>query len=822
MLLSTSPTSLRDYTTQSFTGSGCAQSPATSCRCTHLTDFSAGRALPAANGLVAAVVSASAVPPLPQSDRMRMLSGFVFGLFGMMVATAAASFAADCAARRRVLAKVHGARLGFTKAEGTAAWLWSSFSLDPIDNHVGRVDGSLARLAAVIGLPAIRLRAAIPSALIRGSAREALGRSKGISADAVHNAAPEYEAFVRALYGLRGARPPQQAPRGPVGGGGGLLAAAEAGQSSPAKPLQGSPPPHEKERHASPAHKASPAAAGADAAAPDAVELVDARYVRTSSTGGGQRPAAPPKASGFAFSRAQEGSSRGGSKRATSMRGPVGGELGSRRGGGALGDGSKRASATGGDGSTKRGDGSKCGGGSGSGKATGSASPTPHQRRAEASPQRREASPQRRGGASPLLRKELSPSKRDASPSKRAAAGPHADAGAQPHGHHHYHRTSSTDRDAAKQKLTPRPSGGDDDALDLERKHDHRRSSQASGGSEARVSVGGGHGGRRASASAAGDPAAAQQHQGKPHHHHHHDLGRASANAAPGREEPTLASHPMGLGRHTGDPGAEQRAEGAEGEKARKHKKKEKGKEKEKKDKEEKVAPRERPERGHAVEKRKEEALAEAPNLACALRFETLFHSLRAGALAALQDFSHFLLPDKRTCGLLPFHLSAQRPPWRSRASTPSPSSRRRKPPTATSRPPPTSATSRSTPGAAAGAPPTSRRSRTSTRWWKPSQRCSRPGTSAPAAGGSPRRARGGSCCCRPRTGPGRRRRTWRRRCWRGRWGRRTCPRTWAGSAAERRREEKPPRSSRATAKRLAAAFWKSESRESLARRAAP
>lgn len=54
---------------------------------------------------------------------------------------------------------------------------------------VSRVDGTLVHLCALIGVPSIRLRAAVPESLLPGTLEEAIGRAGGLSATAIRMAA---------------------------------------------------------------------------------------------------------------------------------------------------------------------------------------------------------------------------------------------------------------------------------------------------------------------------------------------------------------------------------------------------------------------------------------------------------------------------------------------------------------------------------------------------------------------------------------------------------------------------------------------------------
>ena len=64
------------------------------------------------------------------------------------------------------------------------------------------MDGPLTELAAVLGVPVVRLRAAIPEELLPGSLVQALGRSRGLSAKALTASAPDLLRKIRRAFRL--------------------------------------------------------------------------------------------------------------------------------------------------------------------------------------------------------------------------------------------------------------------------------------------------------------------------------------------------------------------------------------------------------------------------------------------------------------------------------------------------------------------------------------------------------------------------------------------------------------------------------------------
>ena len=67
---------------------------------------------------------------------------------------------------------------------------------------MAHLDGPLTELAAVLGVPVVRLRAAIPEELLPGSLMQALGRSRGLSAKALTASAPDLLRKIRRAFRL--------------------------------------------------------------------------------------------------------------------------------------------------------------------------------------------------------------------------------------------------------------------------------------------------------------------------------------------------------------------------------------------------------------------------------------------------------------------------------------------------------------------------------------------------------------------------------------------------------------------------------------------
>lgn len=122
---------------------------------------------------------------------------------------------------------------------------------DPLSGAVSQVSGSLVALCGLIGMPVIRLRAALPESLLEGTLEQAVGRANGLSPAALRDATAGWRRALRALYGGtaaggKGTRAPRdygytdgsllRAPLGPKRKGaaavlGGAAAATDGGRS---------------------------------------------------------------------------------------------------------------------------------------------------------------------------------------------------------------------------------------------------------------------------------------------------------------------------------------------------------------------------------------------------------------------------------------------------------------------------------------------------------------------------------------------------------------------------------------------------------------
>lgn len=169
---------------------------------------------------------------------LQMLFGIVIGLFGLMHLIAGVSIALDSRRLSLERQKIRSPAFGFREA-GPGVWTWrfslvrrlhhtnmvlgscsaahhdpkrrvwllKSFPSSPLQDPVGeldRVQGPLVQFASLLGVPVIRLRAAIPPELISGRVEEAVGRKDGFSTAGFRSTAVTWRVVLERLYGKRG------------------------------------------------------------------------------------------------------------------------------------------------------------------------------------------------------------------------------------------------------------------------------------------------------------------------------------------------------------------------------------------------------------------------------------------------------------------------------------------------------------------------------------------------------------------------------------------------------------------------------------------
>jgi hypothetical protein len=126
--------------------------------------------------------------------KLRMLAGVVIGLFCVMHLGAALGALQDRSERQRTLARLHSRALGFTPCDSgdEAAWVWE-LRQEAVKRDLDTLAGPAANAARLVGMPYIRLRAALPEELLPGgSVATATGRACGLSAAAVEANSRDY------------------------------------------------------------------------------------------------------------------------------------------------------------------------------------------------------------------------------------------------------------------------------------------------------------------------------------------------------------------------------------------------------------------------------------------------------------------------------------------------------------------------------------------------------------------------------------------------------------------------------------------------------
>ena len=194
-----------DAARQLWTGVGCAAPSTLACACLHLTSFSGGAA-PALG--VASLSAMTSLNPADIFTKLKALAAIIFTLFGAMHLFGAWLLLSDERAKASTLARLRNRRSGYFAAPG-GAWLWDLRHAEVKDQgaHVG--EEALARVAALMGVPLVRLRAAVPEELLEGCLSAAIGRPtrSGLTPEAVASAARSMLARL------------QTAARGAVNGG---------------------------------------------------------------------------------------------------------------------------------------------------------------------------------------------------------------------------------------------------------------------------------------------------------------------------------------------------------------------------------------------------------------------------------------------------------------------------------------------------------------------------------------------------------------------------------------------------------------------------
>ena len=129
--------------------------------------------------------------------KLKTLFEVVICLFGGMWAGAALGFFFDRRARARALRRLTAPEAGFRVTED-GVWLWR-FHLDELEEELAPPTGSAVRLSAIIGMPYVRLRAALPDELISTNLAAALGRRHSFSVSGMVSSLPEQKDVLRSL-----------------------------------------------------------------------------------------------------------------------------------------------------------------------------------------------------------------------------------------------------------------------------------------------------------------------------------------------------------------------------------------------------------------------------------------------------------------------------------------------------------------------------------------------------------------------------------------------------------------------------------------------
>ena len=122
-------------------------------------------------------------------------------MFAAMNVGALGALVLDVRERRATLARLMRPESGFAELPG-GVWVWRC-AQEPLARAVQAPTGSAVQLAAVFGLPFVRLRAALPEALFSGSVGQATGRRAGMSAKGLEDEREEnVEVMTQLMQGL--------------------------------------------------------------------------------------------------------------------------------------------------------------------------------------------------------------------------------------------------------------------------------------------------------------------------------------------------------------------------------------------------------------------------------------------------------------------------------------------------------------------------------------------------------------------------------------------------------------------------------------------
>lgn len=151
------------------------------CSCLHLTDFAGGSEPRLSVASLDQMLSLTAADIV---NKLRAILALVLCLFGTMHVFSGIAYKFDKRYQRRLVQAVQSESFQY-RVEPNGAWTWRITQGKP-DEAVGHLEGPLAELCRVIGTPVVRVRAAVPEELLGGDLASALGRSIGLSAEAVY------------------------------------------------------------------------------------------------------------------------------------------------------------------------------------------------------------------------------------------------------------------------------------------------------------------------------------------------------------------------------------------------------------------------------------------------------------------------------------------------------------------------------------------------------------------------------------------------------------------------------------------------------------
>jgi hypothetical protein len=129
--------------------------------------------------------------------KLRFLFIVVASLFGFMNLGALIAAIMDLGEKRKTLAALQSPECGFSETHG-GAWTWSC-EQEALESAVEAPRGSAFALSAVMGVPFVRLRAALPEEFFAGSVGQALGRRAGLSVQGLQDARDDNIAAMQQL-----------------------------------------------------------------------------------------------------------------------------------------------------------------------------------------------------------------------------------------------------------------------------------------------------------------------------------------------------------------------------------------------------------------------------------------------------------------------------------------------------------------------------------------------------------------------------------------------------------------------------------------------